>query len=161
MFCWFSLVSMRTEVWILVGSVCFAAVAERDLQQEMPTMKGAGSDVVGVMAQLNKEAKQLQRSSQRIQERKEKETERFIQTVTSSSSSEIEEIIVPPTPSKCRFVHVLVRFRLSFVSAVQPPKMKCCLPKLWSWSSKVDLYMYWFSLDILSKSCGRTSNILC
>ena len=79
----------------------FSAVAERDLQQEMPTMKGAGKDVVGVLAMLNKEAKEMQhRSSQRLQNRKEKEAESFIQNLVSSSSSNVEEV-VPPTPSKC------------------------------------------------------------
>ena len=40
------------------------------------------------------------RSSQRLQNRKEKEAESFIQNLVSSSSSDVEEV-VPPTPSKC------------------------------------------------------------
>ena len=77
----------------------FTAVAERDLRNEMPQMKGAGSDVVGVIAKLNKEAKEMKERSKRIQERQEKERERFYETVSSSSDKSIEEV-VPPTPSK-------------------------------------------------------------
>ena len=73
-------------------------------EKEMPTATTAGKETVQVLAQLNAQAKEMKRkTSVRIRERKEREQEQFMVNISSggsSSSGDIEEVVVPPTPRK-------------------------------------------------------------
>ena len=75
------------------------------MEKEMPgvDLRGVGEEVLGTLASLNKKAKEIQKSSVRIQERKVREQREFVEEIdlSSSSSSSVEvEQFVPPTPSK-------------------------------------------------------------
>ena len=65
----------------------------------MPSVAGGGREVLGKLAKLNKQAKDIQRTSSRIRERREKEKTGFVEEIDLASSDSIEEM-VPPTPSK-------------------------------------------------------------
>ena len=47
-------------------------MSEQEVQQEMPSVPGGGREVLGKLAELNKLAKDIQRTSSRIRERREK-----------------------------------------------------------------------------------------
>ena len=76
-------------------------MSEHEMEKEMPAVRGVGEEVLGTLASLNKKAKEIQKSSVRIQERKEREQREFIEEIDLSSSSSLEvEEFVPPTLSK-------------------------------------------------------------
>ena len=83
----------------------FAVISENEMQKEMPGVGGGvGREVLGKIAELNQKAKEVKKSSERIKQRKEKETRAFVQEIDlasgGSSDSVEEEELVPPTTSK-------------------------------------------------------------
>ena len=77
-------------------------MSEHKTEKEMPgVVRGAEKEVLGTLASLNQKAKEIQKTSVRIQERQEKEKAAFVEEIDLSSGSSIEvEEFVPPTPSK-------------------------------------------------------------
>ena len=52
-------------------------------------LRGAGEEVLGTLASLNKKAKEIRKSSVRIQERKEREQREFVEEIDLSSSRQV------------------------------------------------------------------------
>ena len=76
-------------------------MSEHETEKEMPTVGGAGRDVLGTIAALNVQAKEIRKKSERIKQQEQQEKEAFVEEIdlgSSSSSVEVEEF-VPPTPS--------------------------------------------------------------
>ena len=65
----------------------------------MPSVPGGGREVLGKLAELNKQAKDIQRTSSRIRQRREKEKTGYVEEIYLGSSDSFEEM-VPPTHSK-------------------------------------------------------------
>ena len=74
-------------------------MSEQEVQQEMPLVAGGGRKVLGKLAELIKQAKDIKKTSSRIREKREKEKTGFVEEIHLGSSDNIEEV-VPPTPSK-------------------------------------------------------------
>ena len=77
-------------------------MSEHETEKEMlGVVIGAGKEVLGTPASLNQKAKEIRKTSVRIQERQEKEKTAFVEEIDLSSGSSVEvEEFVPPTPSK-------------------------------------------------------------
>ena len=77
-------------------------MSEHKTEKEMPGVVGeVGKEVLGTFASLNQKAKEIPKTSVRIQERQEKEKAAFDEETDLSSGSSVEvEEFVPPTPSK-------------------------------------------------------------
>ena len=77
----------------------YSAISEQEVEQEMPLVAGGGREVLGKLAVLNKQAKDIQRTSSRIRERREKEKTGSVEEIDLGSSDSIEEMVLP-TPSR-------------------------------------------------------------
>ena len=85
--------------WSILYYNFFPVMSEQEVKQEMPSVAGGGREVLGKLAELNKQAKDIQRTSSRIRETREKEKIGFVEEIDFGSSDSIEEVVPRPQVS--------------------------------------------------------------